>query len=110
MKHDVAKHLREYQRAAPLYDQSYMCEETEKLIRENQNDNYWIGNSGNNQDGDITNNAMNNAIKALEEELERHKNQKEVHNAAMHNSKVEWNRCNKEYKQLSEKIKRMRRR
>ena len=41
---------------------------------------------------------MNNAIKALEEELERHKNQKEVHKSAMHNSKVEWNRCNKEYK------------
>ena len=36
-ENDVAKHLREYQRAAPLYDQSiYMCEQTEKLIRDNQ--------------------------------------------------------------------------
>ena len=48
---------------------------------------------------------MNNAIKALEEELERHKNQKEVHESAAHNSKVDWNRCSRECKQLRKQIK-----
>ena len=99
VKHDVAKHFREYLCAEPLYDQSiYMCGQTENLIRDNQKMVTTIESVTRGQDGDVTINAMNNAIKALEEELERHKNQKEVHKSAMHNSKVEWNRCNKEYK------------
>ena len=37
VKHDVAKHFREYLCAEPLYDQSiYMCGQTENLIRDNQ--------------------------------------------------------------------------
>lgn len=84
-----------------------MCEQTEKLIRDNQKMVTTIESAtrGNNQDGDITINAMNNAIKALEEELERHKNQKEVHESAAHNSKVDWNRCSRECKQLRKQIK-----